>query len=188
MLKLRGERCCNLNWRTPLNCSLRMFIGMKHIWPTFTIIRMYLRLPTFTKTLPQMSFHLSTHNSADCWNAHRSPAARDCFKRVHDWCKAGWRRPGAHPPPPPTKILVTPVPLMQAGRPQQKSWLHRLHHTYAQRVTWRYTWDLVLLLTVQGNIGKYATLLLKIVKKTKTRWFGYVERAKGTLANIILQV
>ena len=45
------------------------------------IIPMYLRLTTFTKTLPQMSFHLyffaifislwgSTHDSADCWSAH----------------------------------------------------------------------------------------------------------------------
>ena len=34
------------------------------------------------------------HDSADCWSAHRSSAARDSFKRVHDWCKAGWRRPG----------------------------------------------------------------------------------------------
>ena len=42
------------------------------------------------------------------WSAHRSSAARDSFKRVHDWCKAGWRRPGA-PPPPTTKILATPV-------------------------------------------------------------------------------
>ena len=39
----------------------------------------------------------STHDSADCWSAHRSSAARDSFKRVHDWCKAGWRRPGAPP-------------------------------------------------------------------------------------------
>ena len=57
-----------------------------------------------------MSFHLyffaifislwgSTHDSADCWSAHRSSAARDSLKRVHDWCKAGWRRPGAPPPP-----------------------------------------------------------------------------------------
>ena len=27
------------------------------------------------------------------------PAACDSFKRVHDWCKAGWRRSGAPPPP-----------------------------------------------------------------------------------------
>ena len=37
--------------------------------------------------------------------AHRSPAARDSFKRVHDLCKAGWCRPGA---PPQTKILAMP--------------------------------------------------------------------------------
>ena len=101
-----GERCRHLSWRTPLNSSLCTFIGMKHISPTFMyIIPMYLRLTTFTKTLPQMSFHLyffaifislwgSTHDSADCWSAHRSSAARGSFKRVHDWCKAGWRRPG----------------------------------------------------------------------------------------------
>ena len=41
----------------------------------------------------------STHGSGDCWSARRSSAARDSFKRVHDWCKAGWRRPGAPPPP-----------------------------------------------------------------------------------------
>ena len=79
---------------------------------------MYLWLTTFTKTLPQMSFHLyffaifislwgSTHDSANCWSAHRSSAARDSFKRVHDLCKAWWRRPGAPPPP------------------KQKSWLRR---------------------------------------------------------------
>ena len=66
-----------------------------------------------------MSFHLylfaifislwgSTHDSADCWSAHRSSAACDSFKRVHDWCKAGWRQPGAHPQ---TKILANPVNL-----------------------------------------------------------------------------
>ena len=26
--------------------------------------------------------------------AHISSAARESFKRVHDWCKAGWHRPG----------------------------------------------------------------------------------------------
>ena len=26
----------------------------------------------------------STHDSADCWSAHRPPAARDSFTRVHD--------------------------------------------------------------------------------------------------------
>ena len=68
------------------------FFAMKHISPTFMyIIPMYFRLTTFTKTLPQMSFHLSffaifislwgsTHDSVDYWSAHRSPAARDSFK------------------------------------------------------------------------------------------------------------
>ena len=116
-----GERCRHLSWRTPLNSSLCTFIGMKHISPTFMyIIPMYLRLTTFTKTFPQMSFHLyffcyfyfalGLHPWL-CWlldwSAHRSSAARDSFKRVHDWRRAGWRRPGA--PPPPTKIMATPV-------------------------------------------------------------------------------
>ncbi len=98
-------------WATnSLTSSLCTFIGIKHISPTFMyIIPMNLRLTTFTKTLPQLSFHLyffaifislwgSTHDSADCWSAHISSAARDSFKRVHDWCKARWRRPGAPPP------------------------------------------------------------------------------------------
>ena len=100
------------------------FIGMNHISPTcMYIIPMYLRLTTFTKTLPQMPFHLylfaifillwgSTHDSADCWSAHRSSAARDSFKRVHGWCKAGWRRPGA---------------------PQQKSCLRRWYNIINSR-------------------------------------------------------
>ena len=84
---------------------------------------MYLRLTTLTKNLPQMSSHLyfllfvfrsgapaSTHDSADCWSAHRSPAARDSFEHMHDWCKAGWV--SARCPP-----------------PQQKSWL--LGSTYS---------------------------------------------------------
>ena len=28
-------------------------------------------------------FVLGTHDSVDCWSAHRSPAARDSFRRVH---------------------------------------------------------------------------------------------------------
>ena len=89
---------------------------MKHISPTFVYHRPYqvnLRLTTFTKTLPQMSFPLKKtfpfdYASADwhCWSAHRTPSAHNSFKRVHDWCKAVWRRPG---PPPQTKILATPV-------------------------------------------------------------------------------
>ena len=100
-----GERWCNLNWRTPLNSSLCMFIGMKHISPTFLVISYqciwgwhHLQKPS-----PQMSFHIffcyffPTHISADCWIAHRSPAGHDSFKCVHDWCEAGWRRPSAPP-------------------------------------------------------------------------------------------
>ena len=63
--------------------SLCTFIGIKHISPTFMcIIPMYLRLTTFTKTIHQMSFRRyffaifislwgSTHDSADCFSAHR---------------------------------------------------------------------------------------------------------------------
>ena len=83
---------------------------------------MYFRLTTL-KIPPQMSFHQhflqfffargSTHDSTDCWNAHRSPAARESFKCVQGWvASAGWHRPdgiGRVPPPPQTKILATPV-------------------------------------------------------------------------------
>ena len=42
-----------------LTNTIELFIGMKHISPTFRyIMPMYLRLTTFTKHLPQMSFHL----------------------------------------------------------------------------------------------------------------------------------
>ena len=40
----------------------------------------------------------STHNSADCWSAHRSPAARDSFKRLMQGCVHGV---GLVPPPNP---------------------------------------------------------------------------------------
>ena len=60
----------------------------------------------------------STHDSTDCWNAHRSPAARESCKCVQGWvASAGWHRPGgidrvalAGWPTPQTKILATPVP------------------------------------------------------------------------------
>ena len=66
----------------------------------FTYIYVYhtnvFEADNISKTLPQMSFHLyifdifislrdSTHDSADSWSAHRSPAARDSFKRVQGW-------------------------------------------------------------------------------------------------------
>ena len=66
-----------------------------HVY-TYTKIPMYLRVTTFTKNLPQMSFHLyflaicislwgSTHDSADCWSAHSPPpSARVSFKSVPD--------------------------------------------------------------------------------------------------------
>ena len=109
-----------------------MFIGMKHISFTFRyIIPMYLRLTTFAKTLPQMSFHLmccylfplwgSTHNSADCWSAHRSPASRDARPRHLQTCarlmQAGSLRPGAPPH-------------------QQKSWLRWRRNYRKSRTAW----------------------------------------------------
>ena len=65
---------------------------------------MYFRLTTL-KIPPQMSFHQhflaivfalgSTHDSTDCLNAHRSPAARESFKCVPGRvASAGWHRPG----------------------------------------------------------------------------------------------
>ena len=57
MLKLQAK--CVAIRADEHHSSLCTFIGMKHISPTFMyIIPMYLRLKTFTKTLPQMSFHL----------------------------------------------------------------------------------------------------------------------------------
>ena len=89
-----------------------MFIGMKHISPTF-IIPIYLRLTTFQKPSPKCHFTYifllflfrSGAPPVTLLNAGALTAARDSFKRVHDLCKAGWRRPGG----PPTKILATPV-------------------------------------------------------------------------------
>ena len=97
-----------------LTNTIELFIGMKHISPTFRyIMPMYLRLTTFTKTLPQMSFHLfcllwgSNHNSDDCWSAHRSPAARETASNV---CTADARLGGVgRVPPPQSKILAMPV-------------------------------------------------------------------------------
>ena len=47
----------------------------------------------FTYIFLQFVFALGS-DSTDCWSAHRSPAARESFKCVHDWCKAGWHRSG----------------------------------------------------------------------------------------------
>ena len=93
---------------------------MKHISPTFMyIIPMYLRLTTFTKTFPQMSFHLyifaifislwgSTHDSADCWTgALTDPRLPATASNV---CTTDTRLGGlGRVPPPQTKILATPV-------------------------------------------------------------------------------
>ena len=136
-----GERCCHLSRRTPLNNSLCTFIGMKHLSPTFVYtIPMYLRLTPFTKTLPKMSFSLkknlffplwgSTYDSADCWSAHRSPSARDSFKRVHDWCKAGWRRPGAPPPKQISWLRRCPLRRFSCNKLVSgiSSWLHNYYY------------------------------------------------------------
>ena len=54
-----GERGCHLSRRTPLNSSVCTFIGLMHVSPTLMcIIPMNLRLTTFTKTVPQMQFHI----------------------------------------------------------------------------------------------------------------------------------
>ena len=101
-----GERC--LSWRTPLNSSLCTFIGMKHISPTFMyIIPMYLRLTTFTKTLPQMSFHLYIFcyfyfalelHPWLCWQLERSQILgcprqlQTCARLMQGWvASAGWQ-------------------------------------------------------------------------------------------------
>ena len=74
----------------------------------FTYIYVYLRLTTFTKTLPKCHFFFaisislwgSTHDSADCWSAHRFQAARDT---TNEWLGAP---------------------------PKQKSWLHDVSIRY----------------------------------------------------------
>ena len=101
-----------------LNSSLCTFIGMKHISPTFMyIIPMYLRLTTFTKTLPQMSFHLSfcyfyfappmTLLTAGALTDYRLPAA------ASNVCTTDARLGGVGQVPPP---------------PKQKSWLGGVYH------------------------------------------------------------
>ena len=98
-----GERCCHLSWRTPLNSSLCMFIGTKHISPTFLcIIPSEFEADNIYKNPPQMSFPLKknlffftlTMPLLTAGALTDPPSAHNSFKRVHDWCKAGWRRPG----------------------------------------------------------------------------------------------
>ena len=77
----------------------------------------------------------STHDSADCWSTHRSSAARDSFKRVHDWCKAGWRRPGAPPPPNKNPGYAGGGPSSEAQQNKiinhiQEPWTYRGHHQF----------------------------------------------------------
>ena len=115
-----GDRCRHLSWRTPLNSSLCTFIRMKHISPTFMyIIPMFLRLTTFTKTLPQMSFHLyfcyfyfalGLHPWL-CWLLDRSQIL-GCPRQLQTYARLmqGWvASAGCPPPPPQTKTLATPV-------------------------------------------------------------------------------
>ena len=85
-------------------------------WSTFHrhlhFIPMYL---TLTKTLPKCHFTYrfaifispfgSTHDSADCWSAHRSPVARETASNV---CKTDASL-GVVGRAPQTKILATPV-------------------------------------------------------------------------------
>ena len=108
-----GKRCCS-----ELTNTIQQFMVYVHrneayfTYIFMYIIPMYLRLTTFTKTLTQMPFHLyflaifilfwgATHDSADCWSAHRSPASNVCTTNA--------RLGGVGRVPP----------------PQQKSWLRR---------------------------------------------------------------
>ncbi len=57
----------------------------------------------------------STHDSADCWSAYRSSAARDSFKCVHDWCKLGWVASAGCPPHPALHQSCTRLKLSRAA-------------------------------------------------------------------------
>ena len=96
-----------------LTNTIKQFIVYVHRnEPHFTYIyvyhTMYLTLTTFTKTLPKCNF---TYNFVPFLFRSGAPpmtllndrALTDPqlpathFTLVHDWCKAGWRRPGASP-------------------------------------------------------------------------------------------
>ena len=97
--------------------SLSTFIGMKHISPTFMYHTNVFEADNIYKKPPPneispiffaifISFWVSTHDSANCWSAHRPPAARDSFNHVQDWCKAVGGIGGV---PPKHKFLATPL-------------------------------------------------------------------------------
>ena len=97
-----GIWCCHLSWRTPLNCSLCMFIGMKHISPTFRYIISFETDNIYKNPPPNVispnlllfcPFWGSTHYFADCWSVHRSPASNVSP------ADAGWVALAGCPPP-----------------------------------------------------------------------------------------
>ena len=107
-----GVGCCHMSRRTPLNCSLCTFIGMKHISPTFRyIIPMYLRLKTFTKTLPKCNFtyifcyfsalglHSELCRLLECSQISSCPRQLQTFARLmQGWvASAGWPTPNKNP-------------------------------------------------------------------------------------------
>ena len=53
----------------------------------------------------------STHDSADCWRAHDAPRPPSCPRQLQTCGRLmhGWVEAAGCPPPPPTKILATPV-------------------------------------------------------------------------------
>ena len=89
---------------------------------------MYFRLTTLKIPPPnvispifvlQFFFALgSTHDSTDCWSAHRSPAARGSFKRTRlkQW-PGGNGRPGG----------IDRVESAECPPPKQQSWLRRCY-------------------------------------------------------------
>ena len=112
----RCRKCWNYR-RKMLPSELTNTIEQFIVYVNFTYIKVFEADNIYKKKLPKCNFTYiffaifislwgSTHDSVDCWSAHRSPAACNSSKRVHDWCKDGWRRPGAHPH-------------------KQKSWLRR---------------------------------------------------------------
>ena len=86
-----GERCCHLSSRTPLDSLWCTFIFHLHlcIYHTNVFEAENIKYPPPNVISPIffaifISLCGSTHDSADYWNAHRSPSVRDSLKRVHD--------------------------------------------------------------------------------------------------------
>ena len=109
-------KCCNYRRKvlsSELTDTIEQFLVYVHRSEAYFTYRYVYHTNVFEadniyKKTSQMSFHLyffaifislwcSTHDSADCWSAHISSAARDSFKCVHDSCKSGWSRPGCAP-------------------------------------------------------------------------------------------